>query len=86
MRYADLHRQVIESSGGRVFPISYRHAYNLVRRATGFRPHDLRYLFVMKILIETRDIEKTRRWLAHSSYVGYSSTQLGGEGLIAVYV
>lgn len=54
-----------------LFPISYITAWRYVKEVTNeligvpLHPHDLRHLFAMKMLIETRDYELTRRWLAH---------------------
>lgn len=51
-----------------VFSVSPVTAWRIVRRVTGFKPHDLRHLFALEALIRTRDIELVRRWLAHSDY------------------
>ena len=58
----------------RLFDVSRQQAWLDVKRTlaryglAGWRPHDLRHAFALKILLDTRDIEKTRRWLAHSDY------------------
>ena len=57
-----------------LFPISYITAWRWVREVTNeligvpLHPHDLRHLFAMKMLLETRDYELTRRWLAHEDF------------------
>ena len=54
-----------------LFPISYVTAWRYIKETTNeligipLHPHDLRHLFAMKMLLETRDFEMTRRWLAH---------------------
>lgn len=58
----------------RLFEISRVQAWRDVKKTLeryglrGWRPHDLRHAFALKMLLETKDIEKTRRWLAHSDY------------------
>ena len=58
----------------KLFEVSRQQAWLDVKKTlaryglAGWRPHDLRHAFALKMLLDTRDIERTRRWLAHSDY------------------
>jgi len=54
--------------GYKLFNVSRVHAWRIVKRATGHRPHALRHAYGMYMLFHGRDPETVKRLMGHSSW------------------